>query len=61
MLVIGHMATWYALEGAANGTRLDDLFYAPFEWQEDWEYSLARKSTVEASGDIPEHWRRRVV
>ena len=41
VLMIGHMATWYALEGAANGTRLDDLFYAPFEWQEGWEYSLA--------------------
>jgi 2,3-bisphosphoglycerate-dependent phosphoglycerate mutase len=41
VLMIGHMATWYALEGAANGKRLDDLFYAPFEWQEGWEYSLA--------------------
>ena len=41
VLIIGHMATWYALEGAANGTGLDDLFYAPFEWQEGWEYSLA--------------------
>jgi 2,3-bisphosphoglycerate-dependent phosphoglycerate mutase len=40
VLVIGHMATWYALEGVANGTRLEDLFYAPFEWQEGWEYSL---------------------
>ena len=41
VLVIGHMATWYAVEAAANGIRLDDLFYAPFEWQEGWEYSLA--------------------
>jgi 2,3-bisphosphoglycerate-dependent phosphoglycerate mutase len=41
VLIIGHMATWYAVEGAANGTGLDDLFYAPFEWREGWEYSLA--------------------
>jgi hypothetical protein len=41
MLMIGHLATWYAVEGAANGTGLDDLFYAPFEWREGWECSLA--------------------
>ena len=40
VLVIGHMATWYALEGVANGTGLEDLFDAPFEWREGWEYSL---------------------
>ncbi len=40
VLVIGHMATWYALEAAANGARLDDLFSTPFGWQEGWEYSL---------------------
>ena len=42
VLLIGHMATWYALESVANGTRLDDLFYARFQWREGWEYSLAK-------------------
>ena len=41
VLMIAHMATWYAVEGVANGTALDDLFYAPFQWRESWEYSLA--------------------
>ena len=40
VLVIGHMATWFALECVANGADLDELFYAPFEWREGWEYSL---------------------
>lgn len=40
VLVIGHMATWYGLECAANGVRLDDVFRAPFEWREGWEYEL---------------------
>ena len=34
VLMIGHMATWYAVEGVANGTGLDDLFHAPFQWRE---------------------------
>ena len=46
VLVIGHMATWYGLEAAANGARLDDVFYAPFEWQEGWEYVLAAPQTA---------------
>ena len=46
VLVIGHMATWYGLEGAANGVDLEDVFYAPFEWREGWEYVLAAPSAA---------------
>jgi broad specificity phosphatase PhoE len=40
VVVIGHMATWYALECAANGAALEDVFYAPFQWKEGWLYVL---------------------
>jgi alpha-ribazole phosphatase/probable phosphoglycerate mutase len=40
VLIIGHMATWYALECAANSRALEDVFYAPFDWKEGWKYVL---------------------
>ena len=40
VLVIGHSATWLALEVAADGQRLEDLVGAPFAWQPGWEYVL---------------------
>jgi len=40
VLVIGHGATWLALEVVAGGRRLDDLLDAPFVWQPGWEYVL---------------------
>ena len=38
VLVIGHVATRWALDQLANGVPLEDLVAAPFDWQEGWEY-----------------------
>lgn len=40
VLVIGHMATRWALEIEARGRRLDELVAERFEWQPGWEYVL---------------------
>jgi alpha-ribazole phosphatase/probable phosphoglycerate mutase len=40
VLVIGHLATRWALDVHLTGATLDDLVDAPFEWQPGWEYTL---------------------
>jgi broad specificity phosphatase PhoE len=40
VLIIGHVATRWALEQYLAGRRLEDLAGADFEWQAGWEYSL---------------------
>jgi broad specificity phosphatase PhoE len=40
VLVVGHVATRWALEYYAKGIPLDALVSSPFEWQEGWEYAL---------------------
>lgn len=40
VLVIGHLATRWALDHLLNGESLDDLLEADFVWQEGWEYEL---------------------
>ena len=40
LLVIGHVATRWALEHYLNGVPLEDLAVAPFTWRAGWEYSL---------------------
>ena len=40
VLVIGHVATRWALEHRANGTPLEALVGSTFEWQEGWRYVL---------------------
>ena len=40
VLVIGHVATRWALDHVIDGTPLEDLAAAEFEWQEGWEYCL---------------------
>jgi 2,3-bisphosphoglycerate-dependent phosphoglycerate mutase len=40
VLIVGHVATWWALEHRLRGRPLDDLAAAPFRWQEGWEYVL---------------------
>jgi alpha-ribazole phosphatase/probable phosphoglycerate mutase len=40
VLVIGHIATRWALEHYLNGVPLEQLAAAPFVWQPGWEYSL---------------------
>ena len=39
MLVIGHLATHWALDHMINHVSLSDLCVEDFAWQEGWEYS----------------------
>ena len=40
MLLIGHVATRWALDHTLLGMPLETLVDAPFEWREGWEYTL---------------------
>lgn len=44
VLVIGHVATRWALDHLVHGTPLADLCARDFAWQEGWEYELDRYS-----------------
>jgi broad specificity phosphatase PhoE len=41
VLVIGHVATRWALDHRVNGIPLEQLVSEDFAWQEGWEYRLA--------------------
>jgi broad specificity phosphatase PhoE len=40
VLVIGHVATRWALDHFVHGVPLEQLVEAEFDWQEGWEYTL---------------------
>jgi 2,3-bisphosphoglycerate-dependent phosphoglycerate mutase len=40
LLVIGHVATRWALDHHGNGVSLEQLVAEDFAWQEGWEYRL---------------------
>ena len=40
ILVIGHVATRWALDQAINAQSLDTLIDTDFGWREGWEYTL---------------------
>lgn len=40
ILVIGHRATWYALEHLLNGRPLAQVIGAPWRWQPGWRYGV---------------------
>jgi 2,3-bisphosphoglycerate-dependent phosphoglycerate mutase len=40
VLIIGHVATRWALDHTLVGTPLEELVDAPFLWREGWEYEL---------------------
>jgi 2,3-bisphosphoglycerate-dependent phosphoglycerate mutase len=40
VLLIGHVATRWALDHLVGGIALEELVDAPFDWREGWEYSL---------------------
>ncbi len=40
VLIIGHVATRWALDHVVHGVPLEELVDAPFAWQEGWEYEL---------------------
>jgi 2,3-bisphosphoglycerate-dependent phosphoglycerate mutase len=42
VLVIGHVATRWALDHYLNDVPLEELVTRDFEWQEGWEYGLNR-------------------
>ena len=45
VLVIGHMATRYAVECAGTGATLEDVLAQPFAWQPGWSYRLSASSS----------------
>jgi 2,3-bisphosphoglycerate-dependent phosphoglycerate mutase len=45
VLLIGHIATRWALDRRLRGISLESLAEAPFAWQEGWEYALPRTNT----------------
>lgn len=40
VLVVGHRATFYALEHLVNGTALEDIVMSPWQWQPGWTYRV---------------------
>jgi len=42
VVVIGHIATRWALDHYVRGIALEELVAAPFNWQPGWEYTLRR-------------------
>jgi broad specificity phosphatase PhoE len=38
ILIVGHRATWYALEHLLRGRALAEVITAPWQWQPGWEY-----------------------
>jgi 2,3-bisphosphoglycerate-dependent phosphoglycerate mutase len=40
VLVIGHVATRWALDNYLNGISLEELINADFDWREGWEYTV---------------------
>jgi 2,3-bisphosphoglycerate-dependent phosphoglycerate mutase len=40
VVLIGHVATRWALDHVAHGQPLEELIDAPFDWREGWEYTL---------------------
>jgi broad specificity phosphatase PhoE len=43
VLLIGHTATRWALDHLVDGSALEDLVAAPFDWREGWEYTLGAR------------------
>jgi 2,3-bisphosphoglycerate-dependent phosphoglycerate mutase len=40
VVLIGHVATRWALDHLVSGRPLEELVDAPFDWREGWEYTL---------------------
>ena len=48
VLVIGHVATRWALDHYVTGTPLETLIAGDFAWQEGWEYTLDETTSLSA-------------
>jgi broad specificity phosphatase PhoE len=46
VLVIGHVATRWALDHHVLGVPLEELVATPFQWQEGWEYSVSAQAAA---------------
>jgi 2,3-bisphosphoglycerate-dependent phosphoglycerate mutase len=44
VLLIGHVATRWALDHHVGGVALEELIEAPFAWKEGWKYVLRPRS-----------------
>ena len=40
LVIVGHVATKWALDRRVHGTTLEELVATPFEWREGWRYVL---------------------
>ena len=49
VLIIGHVATRWALDRQLAGRRLEDLINADFDWREGWEYTLNAPLSLQRS------------
>ena len=50
VLVIGHRATWYALEHLLQGRPLREVIVQPWRWQPGWRYRLRGAAPGEPDG-----------
>jgi broad specificity phosphatase PhoE len=48
VVLIGHVATRWALDHLVHGQPLGELIDAPFDWREGWEYTLVTFAGEEA-------------
>jgi broad specificity phosphatase PhoE len=48
VLLIGHTATRWALDHLLEGSPLEELVVAPFDWREGWEYAAGPHAGVGA-------------
>ena len=49
ILLVGHTATRWALDHLLDGSPLEALVTAPFDWREGWEYAVGRDVAAGAS------------
>jgi alpha-ribazole phosphatase/probable phosphoglycerate mutase len=40
VMIVGHNATYYALEHIVNGVPLEELVNKKFEWQPEWQFKM---------------------
>jgi 2,3-bisphosphoglycerate-dependent phosphoglycerate mutase len=52
VLIIGHVATRWALDHYLGGVPLEDLAGRDFSWQEGWEYTLAAAPALLPAGSV---------
>jgi len=59
ILIIGHVATRWALDHYVHGTSLDDLINTNFGWREGWTYHLDTVALDVPTGTTRSAWEQR--